>query len=566
MYKFLNKDFLFPVFIIVLTVPLFSSLARPGFFPMQDDLQAFRVQQMTKCLQDFQIPCRWIPDMGYQYGYPQFNFYPPSVFYLGGVLNLLGIQVVDSVKILFMLGFLLSAMTMYIFLKALIGNWSAFVGAILYSFAPYKAAEVYVRGSLSEFWAFVFFPLIFWSTLQLIKLGKLKYLLWLSVSIGLLLITHNLMSFIFLPLFTVWALAVSFVWKRWGALPKVVAGSLLGAGLAGFFILPVILEGKYVHLETLTGGYFDWRQHFVSLQQLFLSNHFGYGSSYLGPNDDLALSVGVVHWMLGAIAIIFSVLTFKKERKVASLVFILSILELIVVFLMHQKSTFIWESIPYLKWLQFPWRFLSDSVFLLSILGAIAVYFIGKFNTKLEVVLSVVIILSLILLHGSFFQPKEWFDISDQEKFSGQSWEKQLTISIFDYLPIYAKLPPNKKAPSLPEVLDGEAIFINYKKGSNYQEGLIEVKNKATIRLPLFDFPGMEVTVDQKKVNHRHNDCRKQEYCLGLITFDVDKGKHALKAKLEDTLVRTLGNIITLGSFFIVAGGVFLQSRKNEKS
>lgn len=532
---------------------------------MQDDLQAFRVQQMVKCLQDFQIPCRWIPDMGYQYGYPQFNYYPPSVFYLGGLLNLLGIQVIDTVKILFILGFILSAFTMFIFLKDWLEEWSAFIGSILYSYVPYKAAEVYVRGSLSEFWAFVFFPLIFWSSLKLVKTGRLRYIAWLAISIGLLLATHNLMSFIFLPVSAVWVLALIIVWRKWKVFPELVFGSLLGLGLAVFFTVPVIFEGKFVHLEILTGGYFDFRQHFVNLQQLFLSNHFGYGSSYLGPNDDLALSVGFVHWILGATAIIFSLITFRRNKSIASLILVMGILELVVLFLMHQKSSFIWDRVTYLRWLQFPWRFLSDSTFILSVLGAFSVYTVNQFSKKFSIIFGVIIIASLVLLHVSFFQPKAWLNISDQGKFSGQSWEKQLTISIFDYLPIYAKLPPNKKAPDLPEVLDGEAKFISYKKGSNYQEGKIEVSGKATIRLPLFDFPGMEVMVDQNKVKFWHSDCREQEYCLGLITFNVEEGRHTISAKLLDTPVRTISNIITIISVLIIAGLLF-QPFKNEKN
>lgn len=564
MHKILKKGLIFPLLVIILTIPLFSNLLRPGFFPMQDDLQAFRVHQMVKCLKDFQIPCRWIPDMGYQYGYPQFNFYPPSVFYLGGILNLLGIQVIDTVKILFILGFVLSALTMFLFLKTMLGEWPAFVGAMLYSWVPYKAVEVYVRGSLSEFWAFVFFPLIFWSSLQLIRLGKLKYALFLALSIGLLLTTHNLMSFIFLPIFGIWAFSVTVIWKKWLEFPKVVLGSLLGLGLAAFFILPVIFEGKFVHLETLTGGYFDWRQHFVDLNQLFLSNHFGYGSSYLGPDDDLALSTGIVQWVLGVLAAILALLFLKKERKISTIVLVLVAVELIVLFLMHQKSSIIWETIPYFSWLQFPWRFLSDSTFILSLLGALAIYITKRFNEKFGIILGITVILSLFLLYVSFFQPKAWLEISDADKFSGEYWEKQLTISIFDYLPIYAKLPPNKKAPDLPDILDGEVKIINYKKGSNYQTGEIDVKKEATIRLPLFDFPGMQVTVDQKKISHANDDCRNEEYCLGLITFNILDGRHTIKAELKDTPVRSISNIITIISIFII-GGLFFQSRKNEK-
>lgn len=561
MQKFLQKEIILPVLIVIFTIPLFLSLLRPGFFPMQDDLQAFRVQQMVKCLQDLQIPCRWIPDMGYQYGYPQFNFYPPSIFYLGAVFNLVGIQVIDAIKILFILGFVLSALTMYVFLKALAGEWPAFVGAILYSFAPYKAAEVYVRGSLSEFWAFVFFPLIFWSTLQLIKSGKLKFIGWLAVSIGLLLTTHNLMSFIFLPIFATWALLATVVWKKWQSFPKVILGSLLGLGLAAFFSIPLIFEGKFVHLETLTGGYFDFRQHFVNLTQLFVSNHFGYGSSYLGPNDDLSLSVGQIHWVLGFLALILGVINYKRKKQLAILIFALGVWELFVLFLMHQRSTFIWEVFPVLKWLQFPWRFMSDSVFLLSLLGALAIYLVSDLNKKWGRVVGVAAIAGVLLLHGSFFQPRDWFNISDRDKFSGENWEKQLTISIFDYLPIYAKLPPNKKAPELPEVLDGQAEFINYKKGSNYQKGEVQVKEKATIRMPLFDFPGMNVTVDQKEVKSWHNDCRREEYCLGLITFNIEAGRHIIQAKLLNTPVRSIGNIITIISILIVAG-IFFRGTK----
>ncbi|OGE32740.1 hypothetical protein A3C59_01205 [Candidatus Daviesbacteria bacterium RIFCSPHIGHO2_02_FULL_36_13] len=552
-------------FIFLLTIPLFLSLIRPGFFPMQDDLQAFRIFEMGKCFSDFQFPCRWIPDMGYQYGYPQFNFYPPSIYYLGAFLHLIGIQVIDTVKILFILGFLLSSGTMYLLLKELFGKYPAVIGAVLYSIVPYKATEVYVRGSLSEFFSFVFFPLIFWAGLKIVNEGKWKYVGFLALSIGLLLTTHNLMSFIFLPIFGIWALSLVILNKKIKRFPKIILGSILGLGLAAFFTLPVIFENQYVHIETLTGGYFDWRQHFVTFNQLFFSNNFGYGSSFLGPVDDLSLSVGIIHWILGLTALIFALVNFKKEKKLSSLILILGAVTLFVIFLMHQRSTFLWEIIPGFKLLQFPWRFLSDSTFLLSILGAYSIYIICKIKEKWGKGVGVGVIAGLFILHGLFFQPREWIDISDQEKFSGESWEKQLTISIFDYLPIYAKLPPNKKAPELPDTLDGEVEFLSYKKGSNFQVGEVEVKEAATLRLPLFDFPGMEVKVDGQKIVHWHDDCRGQEYCLGLITFSVLQGKHTIEAKLKDTQIRQTGNMISLVSVFLV-GSLFYLSKKYDKN
>src|SRR3989344_4697735 len=117
MLKFSRSYRFWIVLIVILTIPTFYRLIKPGFFFMQDDLQAMRVHQMFACFKDLQIPCRWVPDMGYQYGYPQFLYYPPSVYYVGALIHLFGIQIIDSVKIMFALGYIFSALFMFIFLK-----------------------------------------------------------------------------------------------------------------------------------------------------------------------------------------------------------------------------------------------------------------------------------------------------------------------------------------------------------------------------------------------------------------------------------------------------------------
>lgn len=564
------------ILVLVFTIPTFYQLLRPGFFFMQDDLQAFRVHQMFECFKDLQIPCRWVPDMGYQYGYPQFLFYPPSVYYIGSLIHLIGIQIIDSVKILFIAGLVLSTFFMYLFLKTFLEGevkeksfsrvtLPSFVGAMLYTYAPYKALEVYVRGALSEFWSLVFYPLIFLSIYLLITKKRLTDLVFFSLSVGGLMLTHNLMTLIFAPIAIVWTLVLLILKKEKWVIFKIIAGGFLGIGLASFFTLPVIFEGKYVHLETLQGGYFDYRQHFVNVSRLFLSNHWGYGSSGFGQDNDLTLSTGQIHSLLAFIGLMLSVIFFKKQKKLAGVVIIFSLIELLVLFLIHQKSSFIWAQLPILWWLQFPWRFLTDSIFLLSVLGAIAIYFANFINKKTTIILSSAVFLAILILHSSFFTPKNWQNITDKQKFSEALWEKQLTISIFDYLPVYAKFPPNHKAPEMPEVLEGEAVFNSYKKRSNFQVGEVEFKKESVIRLPLLDFPGMKVLVNGRSVDHWNNDCRGQEYCFGQITFKLPEGQYKIKAQLEDTPVRSIGNMITLLTVCILFALVYI-SNKNEKN
>lgn len=552
------------ILLFILILPAFLSLLRPGFFKMQDDLQAFRIHQMDKCFSDLQIPCRWVPDMGYQYGYPQFNFYPPGVFYLGEILHKIGFQFIASVKILFILGFITSAFGMYLLLRSFFGRFPALIGSILYVYAPFRAVEVYVRGSLSEFWALSFFPLIFWASYRAIKSGKLRYYFYLALFLAFLILTHHLMTFIFLPILFCWVIFWIVLEKKWKSLPKLILSFLLALGLSAFFILPLIFEKQYVHTETLLSGYFDYRQHFVSLKQLFLSNYWDYGSSYFGDMDTVNLSTGLIQALLGLLSILLAFFNIKKNPKLSIVTIFIGILELATLFLIHQKSAFIWERLNILSWLQFPWRFLAVSVYLLSILSASAIFFLEKYKIILGRTVGIIAILGIFVLHANFFKPQEWLGISDKDKFSSHLWEKQLTISIFDYLPIFAKLPPDQKAAEGPEILEGDVKIIRYQKGSNYQIAQVEANTEAVIRLPLFDFPGMEVTLGQTIVEHNHDDCRNQKYCLGLITFKIPKGQHIFKAKLTDTPVRSIGNIITIVTFSLLILMVYL-GRKNEK-
>jgi len=54
---------------------------------------------MPKSLHDGMFPVRWVTDLGYHYGYPIFNFYAPFAYYVGGFLNLIGIDALNATKI-----------------------------------------------------------------------------------------------------------------------------------------------------------------------------------------------------------------------------------------------------------------------------------------------------------------------------------------------------------------------------------------------------------------------------------------------------------------------------------
>src|SRR5258705_331342 len=107
----MRKDLL----ILLLTLlPAIAWLVQPGFFPMHDDLQPMRQLEMEKCMHDLQIPCRWVLDMGYGYGYPLFNFYPPLPYYVGELVRVFGFSFVDTVKVVGIIAFAITALGMYL--------------------------------------------------------------------------------------------------------------------------------------------------------------------------------------------------------------------------------------------------------------------------------------------------------------------------------------------------------------------------------------------------------------------------------------------------------------------
>ncbi len=562
-YNYLNNIVILIILIILFTAPTYLGLFRDGYFFMQDDLQAFRVQQMDKCFNDFQIPCRWIPDGGYGYGYPQFNYYPPFPYYLGVLFAKLGMQYIDSVKLLFILGYVLSAISFFILVKELLGKFPAFISALLYTYIPYKAVEVYVRGALSEFWAQIFFPLILLFIYKLIKTREGKFILYLGVSIALLATTHTLMTIIFAPFAIFWAV----YWLLESKFTKddllnLLYSGFLAFGLSAYFMLPVAFERSLVHIESMLSGYFDYRAHFVSLYKLLLSTEWGYGSSGF-PDEKLNLSIGIIQWIVGLGAIILAFFNRKKYKSEAVLTFLIFIFALLTLFMMHLKSSFIWSLLPFLWYMQFPWRFLALSIFLICLLSA---YFLNFISGNKRYVIGIIIVIIAFLTTRNYFVPKEWYyGITDRDKFSGKSWQKQMTISIFDYLPKTAVLPPINEAPDLPEVLEGVVNFASYEKGSNFQKGKIVVEKDATIRLPIIDFAGMKLYVNGKEYDYINNDCRGQEFCYGLVTFRLPRGEHDILVKLGDTPVRKIGNIISLLSLFILFTYVYKFFSKDKK-
>lgn len=436
-------------------------MIKPGIYSMQD-FHLFRLHQFDKCREMLQIPCRWAPDAGLGYGEPIFNFYGQFVYLLGDIFHVVGFSLIDSIKMLFILSLVLSAASMYFLAKKLWNNsLSGVAASLLYIYAPYRAVDVWVRGALPEAFAFVFFPLIILSV-------EKKNLFYFSLFSFFLVITHNLSFLMFLPVLLIWIF-----YRKWW---KAFVGFTITAALSAFYVLPVIFESKFVGLDSTTQGYFDFRAHFVTIKQIFFDMNWGYGGSTWGMEDGLNLSVGLIQWLLPALLLVVIIASRKLSKQYLHL-YILCFMALFYLFLTHNKSTLIWETLPFMKYIQFPWRFLGIAVFCLSLASGVL---FGLVKNKKFMALILIGVSFLLIRSLSFFRPDIWYNISDSYFLTGEEWDRQRTASIGDYWPKFGHQIPQEPS-------SGE--FINYFPGWTSQKesvnGLIPAKGSKFSDTPI---------------------------------------------------------------------------------
>ncbi len=550
--SFFKKILASPNFIPILVVLVFGLLAGrelflPGYFNMHDDLQMMRQLEMEKCFLDGQIPCRWIPDMGYGFGFPLFNFYPPLPYLIGQGIRLFGFSFVSTIKTLFILSFLASGITLYFLAKEFFGRLGGVISSIFYVWAPYHSVDVYVRGAMNEAWALVWFPLIFLTSYKLIKEGKTKHIIFLSLSWVLLLTSHNLMAMIFGPIFALWCLIFLIREKAWRKIPQLVISGILALLLAAFFTLPAVLEQGLVQVNTLITGYYEYIAHFVDLNQLLISRFWGYGPSVWGENDGMPFQIGHVHWVFSLVLLALFGYRYAKTRKmdiVTLLVFFFVAVGWLAAFMTHSRSTPIWQAIPTLKFVQFPWRFLTIVILAFSFIAGSMVFVIPKRFLKLVVF---ILTLLLLVLNWNYFKPEKMGPLTDEQKFSGAAWELQQTAGIYDYLPKAAIQAPQEPQRHLAEILAGRGTIENPKQGTNWATFKINViSESANVRLGIFKFPDWRTFIDGKEVEATVPASEK----WGRMYIEIPEGQHSISLKLYNTPIRSLANAISLMSWF----------------
>lgn len=350
-----------------------APLASRGAWPMgHDELYChYRLDHFREAVREGVLYPRWLPDAYGGYGYPTFVFYPPGFFFAALPAATLFEDLTTAVYV---------TLTWMVFAGAAgayrIGTqwgdrpFALFCGA-MFAITPYLFVDLFVRCALAELSAMLAAPWPLYFLLRLWRLPErppappqpaggrfargrreLGASVGLAVSLAAVIYCHPATA-----LFLTAALACIAVWivlaagNRSGRFGIAALGAVLMAvALATPYWQPLFaLKSEVAHAAAVE-GYFTAREHLATWEQL-VSPAWGYGPSTSGDDDGMSFALGLPHFLLAAVGA-------AAGRRLA-FVQAAAMTYLALVLMMTPLARPLWEAIPLLDFVQFPWRILS---------------------------------------------------------------------------------------------------------------------------------------------------------------------------------------------------------------
>lgn len=548
---------------LTLTLVLSYWSVRPllteGFFPMHDDTQVGRVVAMGRALRNGQFPVRWVADLGYGWGYPIFNFYGPLPYYLGGMLYSLGMSGILATKVMFIVGSLVGGVAMYAGMYTIAGMAPAVAAATLFTYAPYRAVDMYIRGAVGEMWALSFLPLIgMGAFLALRKREEPRGMIITAVGIAGVILSHTLLGFV-TTLFT--GLAVAALGIRsmrhgrtaFGAVVRLGAGVGIAVLMTAFFWLPAVVEMGYTSVAGQVSSTADFHDHFVCISQLW-NSPWGFAGTAPGCIDGMSFRLGKIHILASLIGIGMVLVTRRRsdrtphEVAIRNATYISMTLLCVSVFFMTPLSTVVWELLPGFSYLQYPWRFLTFAVVGLSIAGSAWIGLMKPIAAR--VTAAGLLVAGSIFVYAKLFVP-QYIYTKDAAAFETEE-ELQWRVSrISDEY-----LPPGINTPDAPRDVVSDPLFVPPLRPAEievntetYKKFIFHPNEPVRVRIAHTHFPGWQYMVNGDIVSPEIDD--------GFPVFTVSEDKSVVELRLVGTPLRRLGNIVsivTIAALFIRYG------------
>ncbi|MGD1992968.1 MAG: hypothetical protein PVI59_07225 [Anaerolineae bacterium] len=562
------------VHLIVLAVLLLPALQPllDGEFTcgFDNDFHLWRAVELEELLRQGVLFSRWAPHMAHGYGYPLYNFSAPASAYVAALLHLAGLSWAWALNLTFIIGWLLSVGTIYLFVSDLLDRPAGLVAAVLYAYVPFHAYDVFYRGGLSQASAWFWPPLILWA---LRRADRRWGFVVAALGVAGLALTHNAFALLFAPLLLAYILLVARQRGRhtalWGGLAFAV-----GLGASAFFWLPALSDLRFVHSERLSSAWvFQYASNFLPLDQLFALPRTSDPSLL---NDWPARGLGLIPALVALLG-----LTGLRRRALRLQVGFFAVALGLLVFLVLPISRPVWDVLTPLQRVQFPWRLVGPAALCAAVLSGVGAHQLssflspsprpsssGKAGDGGSDVWTVFVPLGLMVLllvpHLGWFYPRHC-PVPQPSSLAGMlAWERASdtvgTTASGEFLPRWVEQTPagteleDQIAAGGPvqrfdeSRLPEGATLLAAAYHSLGAEITLDTPIAFEARYLAFYFPGWKVMVDGQSVpvTATHPE--------GLIAFQVPAGRHEIVVRFGETPLRWVADVVSILSLLATAG------------
>ncbi len=585
-----------PQYIVLLafTALVAAPLTAPGYFMFAHDARhtVYFMQMFDAALRDGALYPRWATDMVFGYGYPVWLILAPLPYYAAEFFHLLSLDFPAAIKAVEIGAWFASASGMYWFASRVMDRNAGLVAGVAYLLAPYHVVDLYVRGAMPEFLAFVFPPFVLWAIYQIFSTRRAFYVPLAALAYGGMILTHVQMTVLFSPVILGYILVL---WwsdrrqttddrrqttdNRWQttddrrqttddrrqtielsnhfitlSLRRSIGSFLFrsilalawGVAIAAVFFLPVVAEQKHLTNDPLIGGFFNFRLHFLNPSQL-LSPFWGYGYAGINGNDQFSLQLGVMPLFFGILALF----TLKRAQRARAQLIYFACVTLAAVIAMLAVSTPLWElAAPIVAFVQFPWRVLFVSAFALAFLAGAAVRAVGErcgeaFATgepfRAALIFSLLIAFSMFPFARPQYTATQFtwntmmdFQVKDRELLGDTEWiqERPQTSPLVEQ---YRAGVITTKA----VIVQGAGSVELLERRPSGDTIRVEAATPARVMFYTRYFPGWTATLDGAPAAIAPYGAQ------GLIALDVPAGTHTVTTHFGTTRARTIGALVS---------------------
>jgi hypothetical protein len=507
---------------------------------------------------------RWMEWANHGFGEPRFIFYPPLSWLLAPALSLLVPW--DYVPIAFIvLVQTFAGLAAFAFARRLLPRGAALFAAVCYTANPNALLMIYFRSDYAELLASAFFPLLLLATLQLAGMVEASRASWprtlvffsaAFAAIWLCNAPAGVMATYSVTLLFAWAALTR---RFWILLLRWAVGLMLGFGLAAFYIIPAAYEQRWVNIaQALSTGLLP-SENFLYTD---INNPEHTFFNYIASTIAVAL---IAFTGIAAVAarrkISESSGNYDRRRQIWGALLLLAALATV---LMLRPSSTLWQLLPKLRFVQFPWRWMS-------ILTIPFVYFVaGAFSKGRLRWLWSIAVLALYSGTAIFLVQHNWWDDEEFPTLRASIASGEGFDGTDEYDPIgddHYNLPPKAPLAHLLPADDGATgqvakssatppqIIVERWTPERKMVLVVQSPQATRLALRLLNYPAWRVEVNGSKIEAE----RAEDY--GQMIIPLPPGTALVTARFTRTPDRTLGGILSILSA-LAAFSVLLWHRK----